>query len=431
MGLIQNIKHRLGELFFRTRDNDGYLPYEISDIYDAKPIFNDYITEAQIFAAVVKNPALMKVISLQCDLFSLAKVYVYQNDKEVLNDPALKKLAKPNKFQTQQQFLWDYMFWNMLGTDYMYHDSKIVDSKGTNLYFLDPSKLTFPANLEQWKDKIILSDKTFNEVEKSIVEYRTSDGKVMRIPLSNILTITDLSNGMGNWWKGNSRLRSLYKIISNSEAALDSKNINVRYAGKFMVAGQADPRNVNQLPMNEDEKQDIETKMNGRKSVHAVKSLIEIKRFVENMSNLKLGEAFLEDYFLIGSMYGIPRDVLEAYNSSTYENQEKARGAHVSYCLQPKGDQFMTALSEIWGYAEQGKQIVLAWDHLPFMQVFEKERAEVEKKKIETLTSMLKINIPLDECNKFLDTNFKQAEYVTANQTNNGTNQGAENQQSQ
>jgi hypothetical protein len=427
MGLRQNLRNLVRDFFMRVRDSDGYLPYDISDIYDAKPMFNDYTTDSRLFAAVMRNPALLKVIALQCDLFSLAKIYVYdKSGKAVDKDPALDKLANPNKFQSQQQFLWDYMFWNMMGTDYMYFDSKAIDSQGTNLYFLDPTKMTFPTGLNDYKDKIVLSNKIYDNILKEVVEYRTEDGKVMRIPLSNILTITDLSNGLGNWWKGNSRLAALYKVISNSEAALDAKNINVRYAGKFMVAGQSDPKNVNQLPMSEDEKQDIESKMNGRKSVHAVKSIIEIKRFVENMANLELGKAYLEDYFLIGSMYGIPRDVLEAYNSSTYENQEKARGAHVSYCLQPKGDQFMNALSTIFGYNVQGKTLVVGWDHLPFMQVFEKERADVQNKKILTLTNMLKINIPLEECNAFLDTNFKTAEYVATNQTT--TNQGGNTQ---
>lgn len=426
MGLIKDFRENLREFFYRVRDNDGYMPYDITDVYSAKPMFNDYSTETKMFAAVMQNPALLKVISLQCDLFSLAKIKVYgANGKEIPNDPAVTKLKNPNKFQSQQQFMWDFMFWNMLGTDYMYYDSKAVDGRNTNLYFLDPSKMQFPQSLNQYKDKIILTDATFNAINRMNVQYRTEDGSVMNIPLSNILTITDLSNGLGNWWKGNSRLRALYKVISNTEAALDAKNINVRYAGKFMVAGQADPKNINQLPMSEDEKSDIETKMNGRKSVHAVKSLIDIKRFVENMANLELGKAYLEDYFLIGSMYGIPRDVLEAYNSATYENQEKARGAHVSYCLQPKGDQFMNELARIWGYADKQKSISVTWDHLPFMQVFEKDKAEVKNKKIVTLTNMLKINIPLEECNAFLETNFNEAEYVATNQntTNNGANQ--------
>lgn len=427
MGLLQNIFNRFVDLPQVIRQNDGYVPVPFTTILDASPRFNDYLTDVALMNAVLKSPAVMKVFALQCDLFSLAKVYVYDDKgEEVLNDPAIDRLKRPNKLQSQSQFFWDYMFWNMLGTVYFYHDSSIVTNEQTNLFFLDPRKLTFPVELERQQDKFIFSDKTMEEIGKLQATYKYDDGKEIKIPLSNISTITDLSNGMGNWWKGRSRLESLYKVISNSESALDSKNINVRYAGKFMVAGQSDADNIAQLPMNEEEKQDIESKMNGRKQVYATKSMIDIKRFVTNLAQLELGKAYLEDYFLIGSMYGIPREVLEAYQSATYENQEKARGAHVSYCLQPKGDQFMDVISDLYGYREEDKKLVIGWDHLPFMQVFEKDRAEVERKKVETLTNMLKINIPLDECNAFLDTNFKMAEYVATNQntTNTGTNQG-------
>jgi hypothetical protein len=174
-----------------------------------------------------------------------------------------------------------------------------------------------------------------------------------------------------------------------------------------MVAGKQDPNNVTQLPLGEEEVQDIETKMNGRKQVHAVKNMIDIKRFVEDMASLELGKAYLEDYFLVGSMFGIPRDVLEAYNSSTYENQEKARASHVSYTLQPKGNDFMSALAKRWGYDKEGKSIVIDWAHLPFMQVFEKDRAQTEGLKIKSFIDLLNQGVSLEEANEFLDLKFK------------------------
>lgn len=298
----------------------------------------------------------------------------------------------------------------MLGTSYCYVDSDVVANESNKLYFLDPSKLEFPTSFEKEIDKIVLSARSEKLAQETIIKYRYNDGSYFSFPLSKLIITTDLTNGTGNWYKGKSRIDALYKIISNSEAALDAKNINVRYSGKFMVAGKADPNNVTEMPMGADEKLDIETKMNGRKSVHAVKSMIDIKRFVENMDHLKLGAQFLEDYFLIGTMYGIPRDVLEAYNSSTYENQEKARASHVSYTLQPKGNDFMSALAKRWGYDARNREIVISWDHLPFMQVFETERAKTRKTQAETFKMLLDQGVALDEVNEFLDTEFKTGE---------------------
>jgi hypothetical protein len=169
--------------------------------------------------------------------------------------------------------------------------------------------------------------------------------------------------------------------------------------------------------MGEVEKQDIETKMNGRKAVHAVKSMIDIKRFVDNLSSLQLDEIQLNQYFFIGTMYGIPKDVLEAFNSGTYENQEKARGAFVSYCLAPKGKLFFEGFASFFGYDLEGKQIIIDWEHLPFMQVFAKERAETIKVQSETLLNLMRAGVKLKEINEMLDTNFTILDYERAERT--------------
>lgn len=403
------ISSKLSKIF----GNSSPSLFDISDWYhllDTSPYFRKYTTDKEKIDIIFSNPALLKVFRLQCDLFSLGEIYVYQNDKELDKDPALVRLNNPNPLQTKSQFLWDYMFWLMLGTAHCYVDSILAENEDNKLYFLDRSKLTFPYTFERDCDKLIFSKKKEKELLDTIITYTYADSTTFKFPLSKLITLTDLTNGVGNWWEGASCIDALYKIIGNSEAALDAKNINTRYSGKFMVAGQADPRNVNEIPMGETEKQDIETKMNGRKSVHAVKSMIDIKRFVENLDHLKLDNSYLSDYFLIGSMYGIPRDVLEAYNSSTYENQEKARASHVSYTLQPKGNDLMNAIAKKWGYDKLGKEIVIDWAHLPFMQVFEKDRASTEAIKIKSFTDLLNQGVSLEEANEYLDLKFTTGE---------------------
>lgn len=392
---------------------DGWQPF---NLWSAAPVFNDYGNDLAKLKVVFTNPALLKVFCLQCDLFSLGKIYVYKDGKDISdpNDPALFRLSNPNPMQSGKQLRWDYMFWNMIGNAYVYVDSDIVDKENNKIYLLENQKMEFPLWLQQNCDKLIFSKGKEQEMKDQRIVYRYRDGSTIEIPLSKILIFTDLTNGTGNWFKSSSRIDALYKIISNSEVMLDSENINGRFSGKFMVAGTNDPNDVTKLPLGEEEKTDIERKMQDHREVHAVKSMVDIKRFVENMGQLKLNEKYLSAYFLIGNMYGIPRDVLEAYNSSTFENQEKARGAHVSYTLEPKAEEFMQALSKKWGYAEQGKELVMSWDHLPFMQVFEKDRAETRKKNAETFVNLTKNGVPLDEVNEYLDTNFTKVDVKQA-----------------
>jgi len=386
-------------------------------IWSTAPIFNEYSKDIEKMQIVFSNPAMLKVFSLCCDLFSIGEVYAYKNGKSVDKDPFLDLINNPNRRQQKTQFLWDYCFWNMLGNAYLYIDSADVANPRNKMYFLEPHKLEWPLEMDMKKDKLFLSDASENELQSTTLTYRFDDGSTFKFPFKKLIHISDLSNGTGNWFKGQSRIDALYKVISNSEAALDSKNINVRYAGKYMVAGQADPKDHTKMPLGEDEKLSIEEKVNGPKNVHATKSMIDIKRFVENIANLKLDDSYLNDYFIIGSMYGIPKDVLEAFNSGTYENQEKARGAVVSYCLQPRANVWMNAFERKFN---SGISYVMDWEHLPFMQVFAKERAETTKIKADTLLILLKAGIKLDEINVILDTNFSEVDYEPAKRTGSG-----------
>lgn len=401
MGWIKGLSQKIRALF---TDSDGYFPYGNSYVYSPSPEFNQNLQDTEKILKVLNSPAVLKVFALQCDLFSLGKFYVYKGEKEIPDDPFIAMMQKPNPFQGCAQLLWDFMFWNMIGTAYIYVDSAVVSDEN-KIYLLDHSKMEFPDELDEMKDKLVLSKNTLAKLDKVKVKYRFEDGSSTDLNLKNIISISDLTNGVGNWFKSPSRLEALHKIISNSEAALEAKNINVRYTGKFMVAGKADIDNPTHKIMGEEEKQDIETKMNGSKSVHGVKSMVEVKRFVENMANLKLDDAYLADYYLIGSMYNIPRDVLEAYQSSTYENQEKARASHVSYTLDPKGCALTEGFSNFFKYTD--KRIVIDWSHLPFMQVMEADRVKVLKQKSDIFCSLLDQGVSIDEVNKFLDTDFK------------------------
>lgn len=377
---------------------------------------------------VLSSPAALKVFALQCDLFSMGKIKVFQNDVELENDPFITLIENPNPFQTKSQFLWDYCFWSMLGNCFTYIHSRVVDGKN-KMYHLDPSKLVWPAKLQDESDQFIFSDNEIGKRMNLIMKYNYANGTKLDFPLDRMIISNDLTNGLGNFYKGSSRIDALYKVISNSEHALDSKNINVRYSGKFLVGSN---NTADRMALGEDEKNDIIEKMETNdKRVFPLKTMVEIKRFVENMRVLELGTAFQEDYFIIGGMYNIPRDVLESYlKSSTFENQEKARMAHVSYTLAPKGEQWMNVYEKHFGYKSQGKNISISWEHLPMMGVFKQEQANTEKVKIETFVAMRDAGIPLEQVNQFLGLEFSE-ELKKESNGSGQENQGQQNQVSQ
>jgi hypothetical protein len=379
------------------------------EIVHASTNFNTFARDKEKLSMVLSNPAVLKVFALQCDLFSMGKVCVEKDNEEIEDDPFLALINNPNPFsQTENQFLWDYMFWQMMGTCYAYVDSKVVDRKGNKIYYLNPSQIEWPLELERKKDKMIFSDAEVNAIKKTEITYRYADGTTFKFPFDRLVISYDLTNGIGNFFKGPSKLDALYKIISNSEHVLDSSNINIRYTSKFMVGSEQQIGANTKQGLSDDEKKNIIDSMDkAEKNVYPVRAKINIQRFVEDLSKLQLSEEYLKQYFLIGNMYNIPRDVLEAFASATYENQEKARAAHVNYTLEPKGNQFMDSFEVHFGYREQGKNIKITWDHLPFMQVFAREKAETQKVQTEVLNSLLTAGVKLDQINEYLGTKFE------------------------
>ncbi len=356
---------------------------------------------SSLIDSVLKHPAALKVFALQCDLFSLGEVFVKDKyGKLVDNDPFLSFINNPNPYEEKSDFLWNYMFNNMLGNAYTYVDSKIISDKN-KAYILDSWKVVIPDELKKYSDKLILSSSTEKSLNNKSIRYLFDDATSTGIEWGKIIHIPDLR--VGGRFKGASRIDALKKIIANSEASLDAENININYSGKFLVASD---NTIEKPPLSADEKKDIEKKMLGGKAVHAVSKMLEIRRFVEDMASLELDKKYLNAYYLIGKMYGIPRDVLEAYDSSTFENQEKARGAHVSYSLQPRGNALMNGFERMFGYQSEGKDIFISWDHLPFMQVFEEQRANIKKTTLDSLDKMLSMGFSKEEANSYLGTNF-------------------------
>jgi hypothetical protein len=391
------------------KDREGNIFYSL---FDSTNGLANRISDREKLKKVCDNPALLKVISLDCDIFSLGKVNKYQEEKLIEKDFLYSTLKKPNLMQSWTQFFWDYKFWlNVYGSAYLYNPNNSNNISNTSLQFLNPANITWNDTIIRKIQKFIFSNLSYNEVLDGTFTYKFENGESKDIQLKEIAIFHDLTNaGKSNPLTGVSRIDALYKIINNSELALDAKGINLFLAGRFMVAGKADPSKTDfsNIPMSEDEKQSIEQKVLSNKSIHAVKSMIDIKRFVENMGALKLDESFVADFFMFGSMFNIPRDILEtSLRGSTYENQEKAMARLIEYCEKPKAQK----LTDWFESQFDLQDIRMSWNHLMFMKTFEKEQINNQKLKASALLELMKAGVKLEEINTMLETNFSSLDY--------------------
>jgi hypothetical protein len=393
-------------LNFRTRLANLILGNNIQGLqhyerFIPKTQYNDYAEELEKLRVVMSNPALLRVIKIKCDLFSIGKIIEKDAQGEIVEESELQTFfEKPNFFQNQKQFLWDFMFWTCLGNARLMIDSKVVNDNNV-MYWLDSSKVEFPKYILDNADKLVLSKQTFKKFQDQNIEYRYTNGTKINIPFKKIINYTDNTNGAGNWFNGFSTIEALYKVLSNSELSLDAKNTNLNLAGQFMVAHGG---GLDSSMMQPEDKENIENKIGkGKKNIHAVRTAIDIKRFVEDIAKLKLDDSYNNDLQIIGSVYGIPKDVIEAFESSTYTNQQIARMSLVDYVLKPKSEDFLEGIRKHFDYAND---LEMSWEHCSFMQESEEQRYSKELKRAHVLRRLLESGVDAVDAEALLNYEF-------------------------
>lgn len=344
-----------------------------------------------------ENPAFLKVLTLNCDLFSLGKINSYENNKLKEIDVLYSVKKKPNYFQTWTKFNWEYLMYRMI---FGYSVLRVVgnDLSRATLYWLNPARMDY--NGKEFS-RIVFSEAQFNSLRNKTIKYQHLDGRWEDIPLTELEFIQDLSNtSNSNFLIGRSRMDALLDVISNSGQSIRAKGGNLDFADKFLVSGQHDPENVTGLPMSEDDKRSAESILKGNKRVHAVKSKVDINRFTDNLANLKLDDSYIHDLYVIGSMYGTPREVIDAnVKGSTYENQEKATGKHVEYSLKPAA----TALTDVLEERFDFQDLRMEWSHLSFNQVFEKDKADRQGIQLDNLKKAIDLGVEIPDLSKRVD----------------------------
>lgn len=357
-------------------------------LWEGTASWTKHTSDQQKIKAILENPAALYIFLLLCELFSMGKYKMTLNDEEVEQDPLLQLLRNPNPLQTGTQFKYDYMLMRKLGTANMYIDSKIV-SERNKLYFLHADCIEWPRRMTNHSMDLILSDSGYRDLKREVLTYRTLS-QTLKFPYEKLVQFFDISNGISGFFSSPSRVDALYKIISNSDNALKSKNINTSFTSKFLVSGTVGVTDTSKLPMGEKDKESVEAAMTGKRSIYTTKTQTAINRFIENASVLEhLDKAWMNDAFVIGKMLNIPKDVIEMLgDGATYENQEKARAMIISYCIQPDADDFCDGMLRYFNYGPQYK-LTIDYSHLPFVQALERDRAEMFEKKANAFMRMV------------------------------------------
>jgi hypothetical protein len=376
---------------------------------------------------MLTNPALAKVTFLNCDVFSLGKI----ERRDGQEDAFIRMLKNPNRFQTMRQWLWTYRFWIMYGNAYLKPNTAIAGNSRAQLYWLDSSKIDWDEAALENLDELVLSNATQSRIERVEVRYEYQNGKSEKFRLGELLPFHDLTNNTGNWYRGESRVDALKKILQNNESTLDAKNINLEFVRKFLVSGNYDPtKNLTSFATMQDvEQDDIENKLRGKKSVLPIKSQVTIERFVENLADLKLDEAYTSDLLIIADMYGIPKELISVLlEGSTYENQEKALSRHISYSEMPKAQDLIEGLCRHFGLNPDDYH--MTWDYLSFMNHDNYKLSQVNERNARTLAQLLEAGVNAQDALDLLEMDVRIDENRQARIEPNQEEEGQPNRES-
>jgi hypothetical protein len=348
------------ELFRVERNRAGEFSYSFIDGG------TDFINSTKYLDMSLNNPVLMTICAIRSSLYSQMKIaHVDSKGNEIQNSPYLKLLKNPNYFQSQNDWLYQQMwFLSTAGTNFIYQKKAFSNSIPSAIYNLIPSEIDL--NKAHRVNKFIVTKKDIISFGEREIKY-TLDDTEYKLKLNELIPLYDLSNGLvtNSFFTSESRVKGICKVLQNIDENLYSKRKNLQMSQKYLGVNQS---TGNEAIIQPKDRSDIETKI-GEKSLILTNRPIEVNHLVSNMKNLYLDEQFSDDANKCLLAFEMNKNVLNYFaKDSTFENQQQGIISYIQNSIQSTADSTMDSLSQQWGLFEQNQRLVASFDHLPVMQ---------------------------------------------------------------
>lgn len=347
------------ELIRVERDRTGQFSYSFLD-------GNGFENSDKYLDISLNNPVLMTVILMRARLYSQMQIkHVDRNGNEIQNSPYVTLLKQPNFFQSQEDFLFQQMwFLSATGNDYIYQIKAFANETPKSLYNLIPSEIDFKKTLKV--NKFITTEKDKKAFGEQFIEYKL-DNQTYKIKLSEIIPLYDMANGLScnSFIKSESRVKGISKVLENIDQNLKSKNKNLQFSAKYIGLNKS---TGNEAQIRPEDRKSIERVLSS-KDVLTSNANIEYKHLVSDMKRLYLDEQFAEDANKVLLAFEMNKNVLNYFSKdSTFENQSEGVIAYIQNSIQTTAKNTMASLSSQWGLIEKGEMLIASYDHLAVMQ---------------------------------------------------------------
>jgi hypothetical protein len=333
------------------------------------------------------NPVLMTIIALRSKIYSQMQIqHINARGEVVENSPYVKLLRQPNYFQSQEDFLFQQMwFLSSSGTNYTRQFKPFKSSElPTALFNLVPDEIDLNKSNEL--NSFIYTKADFDKIGERTIIY-TMNGKKISIQLRELIPFYDLANGLqdNQFMQSYSRVKGIAKTLENINQNIKSKNINLQFSQKYIASNKSE---VGAGQIQDDDRKAIYDKID-RKALSITNKNFDVKHMVSDMKRLFLDEQFSSDALVCLLAFDMNKDVLNFFGTggSTFENQEKGELRYLQNSIQTTANNTMNSFSSSWGLIEKGEKLIAKYDHLNIMQPVINEKI----KSLTELQNMIKI----------------------------------------
>lgn len=347
------------ELLRIERNRAGQFSYSFLD-------GSSFVDNGRYLELYLNNPVLNTIVNLRSDLYSQMKIiHLDKNDKEIENSPYVNLIYNPNFFQSKEDFFFQQMvFLSTSGTNLIYQRKAFINETPKAIYNLIPSDIDW--NKINKVNKFLITKQDQKAFSERKIKY-TLDDKVYDFPLSDLIPLYDLANGLtsNTFIQSPSRVKAIAKILNNIEENIKSKGVNLAMSQKYLGKNQS---TGNEAQIQTSDRDSIE-KVISNKSLLITNANVDVKHLVSDMKRLYLDEQFSDDANKCLLAFGLNKDVLNYFaKDSTFENQEKGVIKYIQNSIQGTADNTMNSLSSQWGLLYKGERLKASYDHLSVMQ---------------------------------------------------------------
>jgi hypothetical protein len=336
-------------------------------------------------------PELRSVINKRATMMSANKPKLYDKNGDIVDNHWLNDLIKtPNSTQS-----WSDIVYSMSVQDALYSNTILYCPKRS----FDIRNLIVPLPAQNLE--IMLSGKTLKQMDReNLIDYfifTYDSGQTERIDWEDALYLTS-ADGM-NIVKPISRIDSLKFPLSNIQAQYKKRNVLLENIGAIGILSAQQNDMGGAIPMTPEERQKIQRDWYKRQKDELIISEANVNW--QPMSyptrDLLLFEELTADKLALIDAFGLSFNLFSSEKGSTFTNVRDSIRMVYQDTIIPETQQFYNSIISQFGLDKEGYHLKACFDHLPILQSDERENAETQKIRVESLRMIQEMGLNLDE----------------------------------